>query len=313
MHEDVHGEVGDRTGLRGLQRAGVAEHVDVRVREAAHGVLVAGHEVQLVAKAGPGDVVGAHVQRHGDQKVETDPPAVEGDQFRRVVVDVLDGEVGFQRDLAVDEGRGEFARGHRLGERAVERGDVGDFRALPDAVLPQPVVGEEGELHRRNRALDRHLGDVHDQASAPEAAHRLGQRLGAGQAVELVHLLAPELALHAGGGVRAGGDAGGDHEHVVGQQASVRQVHGAGCRVDPVDLGEYQFDAVVDEAVPGAHDVGGVVDAERHEQVARLVVVCVVAVHDRDVQFVRAEGSAQLVGDHGSGGAAAEDDQSFHR
>lgn len=87
----------------------------------------------------------------------------------------------------------------------------------------------------------------------------------------------------------------------------------AQARVDVIDLGEDQVDAVVDEFVSGADDLGGRVDAERHEQVPGSVVVGVVAIDDGDVQLMLAERRAKLVRHHRAGSASAKDDQSFHR
>ena len=48
--------------------------------------------------------------------------------------------------------------------------------AFAEAALAQPPVGEEGELDRRDRALDRHVDDVDHEAAAVEALQRLAER-----------------------------------------------------------------------------------------------------------------------------------------
>ena len=59
--------------------------------------------------------------------------------------------------------------GDRLGEGAVERRDVGDLDGVADAALAQVPVGQEAELERRDRALDRHVDRVDDEPAAVEA------------------------------------------------------------------------------------------------------------------------------------------------
>ena len=58
--------------------------------------------------------------------------------------------------------------GDRLGERPVERRDVGQLDPVADAALAEVPVGEEAELERRDRALDRHVDHVHDEPAAVE-------------------------------------------------------------------------------------------------------------------------------------------------
>ena len=62
--------------------------------------------------------------------------------------------------------------GDRLREGAVERRRVDELGAVADAALAQVPVGEEGELERRDRALDRHVDEVHDEPAAVEALER---------------------------------------------------------------------------------------------------------------------------------------------
>ena len=50
--------------------------------------------------------------------------------------------------------------------------DVDELDAVADAALAQVPVGEERELERRDRALDRHVDEVDDQPAAVEALER---------------------------------------------------------------------------------------------------------------------------------------------
>src|SRR5438094_278580 len=61
-------------------------------------------------------------------------------------------------------------RGDRLRKGTVKRGCVHELRPCADAALTQVPVGEERELERRDRTLDRHVDEVDDQAAAVAAA-----------------------------------------------------------------------------------------------------------------------------------------------
>ena len=97
--------------------------------------------------------------------------------------------------------------------------------------------------------------------------------------------------------------AGGDDEHVVGDRLAVGEVHGVVCRLDPVDLGDSELDAVVDLRMAGPNDLGRVGQAERDEQQAGLVDVSVVAVDHCDLGGVPV-GPAQPVRGQRAAGAA---------
>ena len=85
-----------------------------------------GHEAELVAQAGRALDVGlAAVQRDHDRQVERDLAAVEGDQPPARAVDLAGVELGDEADALVLEQPAELAVAHGLGERPVERGDVG--------------------------------------------------------------------------------------------------------------------------------------------------------------------------------------------
>jgi hypothetical protein len=118
--------------------------------------------------------------------------------------------------------------------------------------LAEVRVGEERELERRDRALDRHLGDVDDEPSTLEALQRVVQRRRPVEGVEVEHLRAPQLLGHPGGLVGAGGGPGRDDELVVGELAPVGEPHDVLVGLDPVDLPEHQVDAVGQEPAPRA-------------------------------------------------------------
>src|SRR6266699_3313696 len=81
--------------------------------------------------------------------------------------------------------------GDRLRESAVERRRVDELGAAADAALAQVPIGEKGELERRDRTLDRHVDQVHDQAATVEALERTPERLGALGAVKGEDTLVP--------------------------------------------------------------------------------------------------------------------------
>ena len=166
-------EVGDRAGLRGGQVGGVAEREHVRLRRCLQRALVGRDEAERVAEAGRAlDVGGAAVQRDGDEQVEVELAAVVGAELAADAVDLAGVELGHQLDLLLGEQARQVLGGDRLGEGAVERGRVDELGAVADAALAQVPVGEEGELERRDRALDRHVDQVHDQPAAVEALER---------------------------------------------------------------------------------------------------------------------------------------------
>ena len=153
--------------------------------------LSTGDVVQLVAETGAGDEVGAHVQRDGHQQVEGHLALVHRDQGLRLGIDAVDHEVGLERDVALREHPAEVLRGDRFGERALQRRHVGDLDLVAHAALGEERVGEEGELQRRDRALDRHLDDVHDEPAALPGRELVAQRGRAVEGVEVEDALAP--------------------------------------------------------------------------------------------------------------------------
>jgi hypothetical protein len=111
-------------------------------------VLVDGYVVELVAEAGCRDEVRAHVQRDGDELVVGHLALVIGPDDLGVLVDALDHEVGLDGDVPLREQRAEPLAGHRLGERAVQRGDEDDLGGLAHALALEVVIREEDELQR---------------------------------------------------------------------------------------------------------------------------------------------------------------------
>ena len=155
------------------QVGGVAEREHVRLRGRLQRVLVGRDEAERVAEAGRAlDVGGAAVQRDGRRAGRRGARAVVGDELAADAVDLAGAELGHELDLLLGEQVGEVLGGDRLGEAAVERRREHELGARADAALAQVPVGEEGELDRRDRALDRHVGDVHDEPAAVEALER---------------------------------------------------------------------------------------------------------------------------------------------
>jgi hypothetical protein len=90
-------------------------------------------------------------------------------------------------------------------------------------------------------------------------------------------------------------------------------VHPVGGGVHPVDGGAAQRHAGPELLAPGADQVGHVGVAERDEQQPRLVEMAVVGVHHDDLRLVRLVLPAQPVGGQCAAGAAAQDDDAFHK
>ncbi len=163
--------------------------------------------------------------------------------------------------------------GDRLREGAVERGDVDEFDLVAHVALGEERVGEEHELERSDRALDRHLDDVHDEASTGPVGQLGGQRRGAFEGVEVVNRRAVLVAVEPFGLIASRVRPGGDHELVVVEAGAVGQRDRRGVGVDDVDFTEDHVD-VGGEQGPGVlDDVVGLVGPEGDEEVAGLIVV----------------------------------------
>ena len=155
--------------------------------------------------------------------------------------------------------------------------------------------------------------DVHDEASTVPRLQLLAQSRRTFVRVELVDALAPFTLVHAWGLGGTRRRAGRDDQLVVVEGSTVGEKNLAGFGVDAIDLAVNEVDALGHEALGGLDDLVGRVGAERDEQVARLVVVNVALVDDGDLPLIACEAGAELVDDHGAGGATAEDEQALHR
>ena len=198
------------------------------------------------------------------------------------------------------------------GERAVQRRDAGQLNAVADAPLPEVVVGQEAELRRRGRALDRHIDDVHDEPAGGEPLQCPVQGDGALGHAEGEAALQPPGASQPVGLLGQQPCARGDHEHVVAQRCPVIEVHPVGFDVSTVDPGLAEGDAGAELLAPRADDPLHASEPERDEQQSRLVHVISVVVHHDDLSGLLVIGAAQPVGGQRSAGAAAQDHDSLH-
>ncbi len=81
---------------------------------------------------------------------------------------------------------------------------------------------------------------------------------------------------------------------------------------DDFDGRHDEFDARGDKIAHGLDHIVLAVDAEGDEEETGLVVVGFVLVNNRDAPFVLVEEATHAVGDHGAGGASAENEKGFH-
>jgi hypothetical protein len=273
-------------------------------------------ETELVAEAGRTvDVGGAAVQRHEHGQVEGHHALVVGDQAAPGARRTLDGpgaELGHQVDALGGQQASQLPAGHRLGERAVQRCDVGEVHAIPDAAVAEVVVREEAELQRRDRALDRQVDDADGQPAAGEGVQRLAQRLGALGGIEGEDVLLPARPGQPVGLFRQQLRAGGHDQDVISQHGPALQVHLVARHLDTVDPGLAVADAGAELAPARAGYPPHVGQAERDEEQSGLVHVAVVAVHHDDLRGLRAVGPPQPVRDQRPAGATTENDDSLH-
>jgi hypothetical protein len=174
------------------------------------------------------------------------------------------------------------------------------------------MVGQEAELQRRHRALDRQVDEGDDQPAEVEPVQRLAQGLGARGGVEGEDVPLPPGPGQPVGLVRQQLRAGRHDQDVVVQRVPVRQVHPVVLDVDVVDRGLAVGDAVMQLPPARAGYPPHVGQAERDEQQSRLVHVGVVAVHHDDVGGLRPVGPPQPVREQRPAGAATENDDPFH-
>ena len=275
-----------RTGFGRRDVGGVADREDVVVGIRQQRVLVHRDVVEIVAEAGAGDVVRAHVHRDGHQQVEGNLALVERHDLLVFIVDALDHEVGLYVHIAGVEHVAEVLGGDWLGECTLQRRDVGDVHLVAHALFGEVGIGEEGELQRCYRALDGHLANLHDEFATLPVAQFLAERNGTLVGVELVHALAEFVAVHARRLVWARRGAGGDDQVVVGEFRAVYEQHLVVVGFDLVDLAEDHVHTGRDEPRLRLDDLVGSVDAEGHEQVTGLVVVSVVGINDGDQPLI---------------------------
>ena len=185
------------------------------------------------------------MQRHGHEQVEVELAAVVGDQLAAIRVDLAGVELGDELDRLLVEQAGQVLGRDRLREGRVERGGEDEVDAVPDPALAEVPVGEERELERRDRALDRQVDEVDDEATAVEALERRRERRGALRCVEGEGALVPA---GAGEALRLLGlqtRARGDDEHVVGEDGAVVEQELVALDPDRVDLSLVEDDPVV--------------------------------------------------------------------
>ncbi len=196
--------------------------------------------------------------------------------------------------------------GDRLGEGAVERRHVGQLDPSRMPRSREERVGEEHELERRHRALDRHLDDVQDELAAFPGFELRLQCLGAVDGVEVEHRLVPLVIAEPGrlSGGRVG--AGSDDQVVVREFGAVDQLDLVLLGLDEIDLAHHQLDARRDEATLWLLELLALVATKREEQEPGLVVVGLVLIDERDLPFSLVEYGAEFVGHHGSGGSRSE-------
>ena len=225
--QDVIGEnfgfkVRDGTGLRGGTIRGVANDKDVRVGFGLQGVLVGGDKVEFIAEAGAFDHGVAHIGRDGDQKIVRDLLFVPRNDGFFVGIHTGDGEVVDNGNTFLVEKFAENSGGDGFGESAGHRGDVDDLSLVTQAHFLKPRIGEKAILQRSDGALDRHLTDVDDEATALPRLQTFGEGFSAFKGVKLVDVYPPVGTVgHAFDLFRRRMDAGGNDQNVIGQRRPV--------------------------------------------------------------------------------------------
>ena len=92
-----------------------------------------------------------------------------------LAVDLAGRELGLDDDALVFEQPCEPGGCDRLGERGVERRGVNELDVVADTAFAQVPVGQEAELQRCDRALDRHVDQVHDQPATVEGPQSIAK------------------------------------------------------------------------------------------------------------------------------------------
>ena len=164
------------------------------------------------------------MQGDGDQQIERDLALIPADQSAGRPVDPPGRELGLQRDALLLEHAVEVRRGNRLGEGCIQRRRVGYPHLGAHSALTEVPVGEKAELQRRNRALDRQIDHVDDQAAAIERAQRVAKRHSVLDCVEGKDVLAPGRPPQTLGLIEQQRRSARDHKHVVGERRSITEV-----------------------------------------------------------------------------------------
>ena len=178
----------------------------------------------------------------------------------------LDGagvELGHQLNALAGQQAAQIPVADRLGERAIQRRDIGQLNTVPDPPPVEVVIGEEAELQRSDRALDRHVDHVDHQPATAEPRQRGVQGDGALGRIEGENVPQPLRAGQPVGLLRQQPRARGDHEHVVAQFRAVIEVHAVGGHIDTADSGLVKRDAGAELLAPRADDPPHVGEPER--------------------------------------------------
>jgi hypothetical protein len=166
---------------------------------------------------------------------------------------------------------------------------------VAQTAVAEERLGQERELQRRDRALDRHVDDVHHEPSTLEAIERVGQRGGAVDGVEVEDAPPPPRVPAVRRLVGSRRRPGRDDQVVVGQAGPVREHDHLLDRVYPLDVAEHEVDAVGENRPRRLDQVLWPVGSEWDEQQPRLVEMLVGLVDDGDLPPLEAQPPTQLV------------------
>ena len=247
------------------------------------------------------------MERDRDEQIEVELAPVVGGELAADTVDLAGVELGHELDLLLGEQAAEMLGGDRLREGAVERRHVDELGLAAELPLTQVPVGQEGELERSDRALDRHVDEVDDQPAAVEAVEGLPELTGSLGAVEGEGPVVPAGPGEALGLLGLKPAAGCDDQDVVGEHGPIVEEDLVALDPDLRDLVLMEDDAVVELPAAWPHDLVELREPEWHEEQAGLVDVPVILVDDVDLGLVGVEAAAQPVSRHRAAGAATED------
>ena len=194
LREDVSLEMGHRSGLRGGQVGGVAEHEDVVFHLRTQGVFVGGNEVEFISEARAFDRIIALVGRDGDKQIVGHLTIIPGHDLVGLGVYRTDIEVRREMDVFAFEKVPQKFGGLGLGEGSGQRGHEVDFDFAAHSFFGEPPVGEEGKFQRCDGALDRHFRDVDHQTPSLPRLQVARQRHGSIEGVEIEDVPSPAVA-----------------------------------------------------------------------------------------------------------------------